>query len=200
LVRLIVTWAALAAVIAVPIGAAAVSPQLQWRHPVYIAAGFAGIIGLGLLLLQPLLIGGQLPGLSAQRSRRVHRWIGALLVAAVVFHVGALWITSAPDVIDALLFQSPTPFSAWGVVAMWATFAAALVAACRRRLRLRPRSWRIAHTSLTGVIVVGTVVHAILIEGTMEPVSKVVLCALVLLAMMKANVDLWSVKRRGTDS
>ena len=64
-------WGAVAAAIAVPIGAAAVSPQLAWRHPVYIAAGFAGIIALGLLLVQPLLIGGYLPGLST-RGRRAH--------------------------------------------------------------------------------------------------------------------------------
>ena len=187
-------WGAVAAAIAVPIGAAAVSPQLEWRHPVYIAAGFAGIIALGLLLVQPLLIGGYLPGLSAHSRRRAHRWIGGVLVAAVVLHVGALWVTNPPDVIDALLFTSPTPFSAWGVIAMWATIALALIAALRRRLRLRPRTWRIMHTFLATVIVVGTLVHAILIEGTMETVSKVVLCALVLMATMKVIADLriWS--------
>jgi len=198
LARLILIWAALAAAIAVPIAAAAASPQLEWRHPVYIAAGFAGIIALGLLLVQPLAVGGYLPGLSAHGRRRVHRWIGGMLVAAVVIHVGGLWITNPPDVIDALVFASPTPFSAWGVIAMWATFAAALLAALRRRLGLRPRTWRSGHTGLAVLIVVGTVVHAIQIEGTMETVSKAVLCALVLGATMKVVADLrvWSNKRR----
>ncbi|MFM9940809.1 MAG: ferric reductase-like transmembrane domain-containing protein [Hyphomicrobiaceae bacterium] len=184
-----------------PIAAAAMSPQLQWRHPVYVAAGFAGIIALGLLLVQPLAIGGYLPGLSAQNHRRVHRWIGGLLVAAVAFHVGALWFTSPPDVIDALLFASPTPFSAWGVIAMWATFAAALLAALRRRLRLRPRTWRICHAFLAAVIVVGTIVHALLIEGTMETVSRAALCALVLLATLRvvAELRVWSSKRRAEE-
>jgi predicted ferric reductase len=201
LVRHILIWASVAAAIAVPIAAAAGSPQLEWRHPVYIAAGFAGIIGLGLLLVQPLLIGGYLPGLSAHGSRRVHRWIGVMLVSAVVCHVGGLWITSPPDVIDALLFASPTPFSAWGVIAMWATFAAALLAALRGRLRLAPRTWRIGHTVLAVIIVVGTMVHAILIEGTMETVSKVALCALVLAATTKVVGDLWvwSNKRRSAE-
>ena len=36
------------------------------------------------------------------------------------------------------------------------------------------------------VIVVGSVVHAILIEGTMETVSKAALCALVLAATVKS--------------
>jgi predicted ferric reductase len=130
------------------------------------------------------------PGLTAYRARRVHRWTGGALVAAVVIHVAGLWITSPPDMIDALLFSSPTPFSPWGVVAMWAIFAVALLAALRRRLGLRPRTWRLAHMLLAIVIVVGSVVHGILIEGAMETVSKAVLCALVLAATIKVMADL----------
>jgi predicted ferric reductase len=181
-------WAALALAICVPIGLAGLSPQLEWRGPVYIIAGFAGIIALGLVLVQPLLIGGYLPGLPAYRGRRAHRWIGGTLIAALLVHVGGLWITSPPDMIDALLFSSPTPFSPFGVVAMWATFAVALLAALRRRLR--PRTWRIAHMLLAVVIVVGVVVHALLVEGTMETWSKAALCALVLGATAKVMVDL----------
>lgn len=153
---------------------------------------------MALLLLQPLLAGGYLPGLPAQRGRRVHRVIGSLLVMAVVAHVAGLWITSPPDVIDALLFASPTPFSVWGVVAMWAIFATALLAALRWRLRLRVRVWRLGHTALAVVIVLGTVVHAILIEGTMETTSKVALCALVLAATIKVVVDLRVFAKRST--
>jgi predicted ferric reductase len=120
----------------------------------------------------------------------VHRWTGGALVAAVVIHVAGLWITSPPDMIDALLFSSPTPFSPWGVVAMWAIFAVALLAALRRRLGLRPRTWRLAHMLLAIVIVVGSVVHGILIEGAMETVSKAVLCALVVAATIKVMADL----------
>ena len=196
--RATLIWAALAAAVCVPIAAAALSPLLAWRDPVYIAAGFAGIVALGFMLVQPLLIGGYLPGLSAHRGRRAHRWIGGALVAAVVIHVGGLWITSPPDVIDALLFTSPTPFSAWGVIAMWAIFATALLAALRRRLRLAPRTWRIAHTFLAVVIVVGTVVHGLLIEGTMETMSKAVLCALVLAATIKVMADLRVWRKRAT--
>jgi hypothetical protein len=200
LARLTLTWAALAAAICVPIAAAAVSPLLAWRDPVYIAAGFAGIIALGLMLVQPVLIGGYLPGLSPLRGRRAHRWIGGVLVAAVVIHVGGLWITSPPDVIDALLFASPTPFSAWGVIAMWAVFAVALLAALRRRLGLGPRTWRTAHLFLAAVIVIGSVVHGMLIEGTMETMSKAALCALVLAATIKVMADLRVRRRRSPSS
>ena len=139
--RAALAWAALGIAVAVPIGVAATSPLLAWREPVYIVAGFAGVFALALLLVQPLLAGGRLPGLPGVRGRRVHRRVGAALVAAVVLHVAGLWVTSPPDVIDALLLRSPTPFSLWGVIAMWATFAAALSAALRGHLRVRPR-WR----------------------------------------------------------
>ena len=178
-------WAALAVAIGVPIAAAVASPQLAWRDPVYILAGFAGMIALGLTLIQPLLIAGYLPGLSAYRSRRAHYWIGGALVFAVMIHVGGLWITSPPDMIDALTFVSPTPFSPFGVIAMWAIFAVALLAALRRRLGLGPRTWRIAHLSLAVIIVAGSVVHGMLIEGTMETMSKAALCVLVLVTTIK---------------
>ncbi|MCK1714581.1 MULTISPECIES: ferric reductase-like transmembrane domain-containing protein [unclassified Bradyrhizobium] len=184
-------WVALALAICVPITAAAGSEQLAWRSPVYILAGFAGIIALGLVLVQPLLIGGYLPGLSAYRGRRAHHWIGGTLALAIVIHVAGLWITSPPDMIDALLFSSPTPFSPFGVTAMWAIFTVALLALLRRRLGLRLRTWRIVHVPLAVVIVVGSVVHCLLIEGTMEIVSKVALCALVLAATIKVMVDLY---------
>ena len=122
-VRVALIWAALVAAIGVPIALAMTSDLIAWRGTVYILAGFAGIFALGLLLVQPLLIGGYLPGLSAYRARRAHHWTGGVLVTAVVVHVGGLWIASPPDMLDALTFTSPTPFSPFGVVAMWAIFA-----------------------------------------------------------------------------
>jgi hypothetical protein len=188
LAQTVLIWTALAAAVCVPIAAAAASPLLEWRGPLYIVAGFAGIIGLGLLLVQPMLAGGYLPGPSAYRGRRAHHWVGGALVVAMIIHVGGLWISSPPDMIDALLFVSPTPFSPFGVIAMWAIFAVALLAVFRRRLRLR--TWRIAHMVLAAVIVVGSVVHGMLIEGAMETVSKAALCALVLGAATIVMVDL----------
>lgn len=196
--RAVLIWTALLAAILLPVAAAAISPLLQWRQPVYIAAGFAGIVAMAMLLVQPLLAGGYLPGLATIRGRRLHRWVGGLLVIAIVAHVGGLWITSPPDVVDALLFRSPTPFSVWGVIAMWAAFAAALLAGFRRRLRLRPRTWRLAHTSLALVIVAGSVIHALLIEGTMETFTKAALCVLVVAVFLGTVGDLkvWVTRRR----
>ncbi len=195
--RASVIWVAVALAVCVPIAAAAANPLLGFRGPVYIIAGFAGIAGLAVMLLQPLLIGGYLPGLSGRIGRRAHRWTGGALVVAVVIHVAGLWITSPPDMIDALLLVSPTPFSPFGVIAMWAIFAVAALAALRRRLGLRPRTWRIAHVTLAIVIVAGTAMHGVLIEGAMEAVSKAALCALVLAATVKLMADLWLWRKRG---
>ncbi|WP_439371470.1 ferric reductase-like transmembrane domain-containing protein [Bradyrhizobium sp. PMVTL-01] len=195
-VRAILIWATLALVIGVPIVLAAASEQLAWRGPVYILAGFAGIVALGLVLVQPLLIGGYLPGLSAYRGRRAHHWIGGALALAIVIHVAGLWITSPPDMIDALSYTSPTPFSPFGVTAMWAIFIVALLALLRRRLGLRPRTWRFLHMPLAVVIVAGTVAHCLLIEGTMETISKAALCALVLAATTKVMIDLQVWRKR----
>ena len=178
-------WTALALAIAVPLIAAARSPLLAWREPIYIAAGYSGVVGLALLLIQPLLIAGILPGIPA---RRVHVWTGAGLVLAVVIHVAGLWITSPPDVVDVMLFRSPTPFSVWGAMAMWAVFAAALLALMRRRIALR--IWRLGHTIAAVVIVTGTVIHAWLIQGTMEDLTKGALCLMVL------GAAAWALRQR----
>lgn len=192
--RSVLIWAAVLTTAIVPVIAAAMSPLLQWRQPVYIAAGFAGVIAMVFLLFQPLLASRFLPGVPSSYARTAHRWVGGGLVLAVSAHVAGLWITSPPDVIDVLLFRSPTPFSVWGVFAMWAVFAAVLLAVFRRRLQLRPKIWRRAHAFFAIVVVIGSVVHALLIEGTMEPVSKTVLCVFALVAAPMAIkvLNIWT--------
>ncbi|MFK7837400.1 MAG: ferric reductase-like transmembrane domain-containing protein [Sulfitobacter sp.] len=184
--RQVAIWCVLALAIVLPVATAAYSPLLAWRDPIYIIGGFAGVVALTLLLVQPMLASNMLPGLTKQRGRQIHKWTGALLVLLVILHVGALWITSPPDVVDALLFASPTPFSAWGVTAMWALFAAAFVAVFRRRFQLAVRVWRRIHTGLTSIVVLGSVIHAIRIDGTMETLSKTVLCGLVVIVAARA--------------
>lgn len=88
---------------------------------------------------------------------------------------------------DALLFASPTAFTPFGVIAMWAILAVAVLAALRHRLGLR--AWRLVHLSLAVLIVACSVAHGLLIEGTMETVSKAALCLLVVAAALKAVID-----------
>ena len=192
--RTVLIWITLGVALAAPLIAAGFSPQLAWRDGVYIASGFAGIFAMGLLLVQPLLASGDLPPLSAIRSRQVHRAVGMLLVAAILVHVGGLWITSPPDVVDALLFASPTPFSLWGVIAMWAVFTTAAMAILRRRVRVRPMTWRRAHVALAVIIAGTTIAHAALIEGTMETLTKIGLS--ILLALATARIVFLTARMR----
>ncbi|MEO1689688.1 MAG: hypothetical protein AAFU61_17485, partial [Pseudomonadota bacterium] len=59
---------------------------------------------------------------------------------------------------------------------------AAGLAALRKAGRVRLKLWRLGHSALVVIVVVGGVVHALLIEGTMGTASKVALCALALAA------------------
>jgi predicted ferric reductase len=197
--RAILIWGGLVIAVAAPLAVAATSPLLAWREPVYIAAGLAGVVAMALMLLQPLLAGGYLPGMAARRGRRVHRVTGVALVVAVIGHVVGLWITSPPDAIDALLLRSPAPFALWGVIAMWGVFAAALLALMRARLR--PRVWRLGHGGIVALVVITSAAHALLIEGTMGTVTKAMLCVLAVGATAKVLSDLrvWRLlRRRGT--
>lgn len=67
--RAALIWAVVTGSIVVSFAAAATSPLLAWRGPVYVVAGFAGVLSLALVLLQPLLAAGYLSGLSIGRGR-----------------------------------------------------------------------------------------------------------------------------------
>ncbi|WP_121068447.1 ferric reductase-like transmembrane domain-containing protein [Chachezhania antarctica] len=188
--RAVLIWLAVLGLMIVPAALAAASPFLAYRDAPYIAGGFAGILALALLLPKPLMAAGWLPGLEGPRGRRWHRWVGALLVACVVVHVGGLFVASPPDTLDALLLVSPTPFSVYGVTAMWAVLLTALLVALRRRLGLRPVVWNVLHNALALVVVVATVVHAVQIQGAMEIVSKWVLCLAVIAVSVAVLFDL----------
>jgi predicted ferric reductase len=183
-------WAALLALMFIPVVIAIFSPLLQWRQPVYIIAGFAGVLGLSFLLIQPLFAADLLPGLKRRQSRRCHKWLGIILLASVIVHVAGLWITSPPDVIDVLLFRSPTPFSVWGAIAMWCVFATAAIALLHRSYTLRPRTWQQLHVLLSMLVIIGTVVHAIQIDGAMGTVSKAMLCVFVVISSILAILKL----------
>lgn len=192
--RTIAIWTAVALLILWPLTVAATSPLLAWRSAPYIASGFAGALAMVILFLQPLLAAGYLPGLHPKRARRWHGWLGAGLIACVAVHVIGLYITSPPDTIDALLLVSPTPFSIYGVTGMWVLLATGIFVASRRRLALRPARWNLIHNVLAAVVVVCSVVHALLIEGTMGLVSKWTLSLAVLAATGAALLHLRFVK------
>ncbi|MGB0660788.1 MAG: ferric reductase-like transmembrane domain-containing protein [Mangrovicoccus sp.] len=173
-------WGGLAVVTLLPLILAATSPLLAWRQPVYIAAGLAGVIALALLPFQPLLAARALPGLSPGQSRKLHRILGGTLLALIIAHVIGLWITSPPDMIDALTFTAPTFFSVFGVLGMWMLFATAFLA--MRRRHILAKTWRSWHQGLGLAIALCSILHAIMIQGSMEFWSKTALCSTLLAA------------------
>lgn len=188
-------WGGLLVAVAIPVAIAATSPYLNYRSALHIAAGFAGVLCLGLFLIQPLLAAGYLPGIDLAEARKWHRRVGAGIVALTALHVGGLFLTSPDDTLDALLLVAPTPFSVYGVLAMWGVVLTAVLVALRRRLGLSYPLWRLVHNGLVLAVVIGTIVHAVQIEGAMEIVSKWALCVVVLLATVVALLDRWVVSR-----
>lgn len=164
-----------------PIVIATFSPFLAYRTATHIVAGFAGMLCLALFAVQPLLVGGYLTMFSLVTLRKWHRWLGSVIVVLVVLHVGGLFLVSPADALDALLFSAPTPFSIYGVLAMWGIVATIVMVVLRRRLRLSYRTWRNIHNAFALLVVAATAVHALQIEGAMEVVSKWFLCLAVLI-------------------
>jgi predicted ferric reductase len=187
-------WSGVTAIMVVPVVIAAFSPYLPSRSVPYIVGGFAGIVCLSLQFLQPLLPAGYLAGSEGLAGRRWHRWLGVAIVAAVALHVGGLYVTSPADTMDALLLVSPTPFSVYGVTAMWGIVATAVLVLLRRRVSLRFAIWRLVHNVIGAIVVVAVIVHALQIEGAMEPTSKWMLCIAVAVSTSVALFDLRVVK------
>ena len=192
----VVFCAVILLLILVPLTLAALSPLLSAREPVYIIGGLAGVLGLCLLLLQPLLAAGFFPGTLLAKQRSWHAFTGGLLIVSVLAHIAGLYLTSPPDMIDALLLVSPTPYSLYGVIALWGIVVLGVVTLPVVRHRLKPARWRLVH-NMVGALVVGTTVtHAVMIDGTMDRRSKLVLCAAAVIATLCATLWLRWIRHR----
>lgn len=162
-------------------GLAAASPLQKGREVVWIFGGLTGVLALTLLLVQPLLTTGLVP---ARPGRRIHRWLGPAILSLAMAHVWGLWLYSPDDIADALLLRAPTPFSAWGVASLAGLMAAGFVPALRRRMFYR--LWKPLHLGLALVGAISAVIHAWMIFGAMEPVSKALLCVAILASLAVA--------------
>lgn len=149
-----------------------------------------GIVALPLLLMQPLLAAGYLPGIRIVQGQRWHRRLGTLLVLAITAHIIGLYFTSPMDMTDALLLAAPTPFSIYGFIALWSFVATALLVALRSRLRLSYKAWKIAHNALAIVVIYSSVAHALMIEGLMGSKTKLLICISILLVTTIAVLHL----------
>jgi predicted ferric reductase len=191
----ILAWTMLAAATLIPLWLAATSPLQASRDAYWVSGAIAGVVALALMLAQPLLAAGDVMGSSIPKTRRWHRWAGAVVVAAVAWHVIGLYISSPEDVADALLLVAPTPFSVYGVIGLVAVLLTAVLVALRSKSGLRYGIWRAVHNGLALVFVIASVVHAMLIEGAMNQTSKIILCGLVLAATILVLARVHVLKR-----
>jgi len=147
--------------------------------PITLHSALQGWAQWGLALIQPLLAGRSpaRPAVAVWPVRGIPMGRVALVGMVIVHVAGVVADKSRPDVIDALLFDSPTPFRSGCRRHVGWSSPPALLAAFRRALRIRPRAWRIGHTLMVVVVVIGSVLHALLVEGTMGPLSKAAFCA-----------------------
>jgi hypothetical protein len=166
----------------IPVIFATTSPYLAYRGPIYILAGFAGIIAMSLLLLQPLLSLPPRRIIAVPAARRWHRIVGTSIIVLVLVHVGGLYVVSPPDTLDALMLRAPTLFSLFGVAAFWGCVLTASLAITRRKLPLRPTHWKRLHQTIASAVAIATVIHAVQIEGAMEPITKAGLGGAIILA------------------
>lgn len=169
-----------------PVLVAAFNPLQLSRNPAYIIGSMSGIVALALLLVLPLLVAGYLPGTHPAHERRWHRWLGCTLVFAIFLHIGGLYVTSPDDMTDALLLAAPTPFSVYGVMGLWAMVLTAFLVAARKRIGLSQLWWAVIHNCIAIIVVIASVVHTLMIEGTMGNISKIILCVCILAVTITA--------------
>lgn len=185
----ILLWLVVAVLAAGPFFAAVASPLLKGRDAIWVMGGLAGVAALGLLLVQPMLAVGVRAGTLPRAARIWHRWTGIAIAGLTVLHVAALYAYSPDDILDVLLFVSPTPFSVYGMIGLCGVVLTILVVALRRPLGLKPAHWRVVHSALAVVIVLAGAVHAFMIDGAMEPMSKLALCLAAVTATVVAVVS-----------
>jgi predicted ferric reductase len=91
---------------------------------------------------------------------------------------------------DALLLRSATPFSIYGVIALWGVLLIALLVAFRSKIKIPIKKWKTLHAVIAAIVVVASIIHALWIQGAMGTMSKWVLCGTIVFATGYAVVHL----------
>jgi predicted ferric reductase len=165
---------AIAVLVGLPLLLALTDFHLEAAPFALVVSTAAGALAVSALVLQPLL---------ASRSRiALHQVLGAVALALVLVHVGAL-VVLAPD--DALFAMSPDgPTRArMALLATIALVAVVLLGVLRRRLPLNGSTWRILHAFLATLVVLLGFGHALLTDGALDGAGTVVLAAFAALAL-----------------
>jgi predicted ferric reductase len=157
------------AVIAVPVVIAVTDRHLSGASTALAVSTTAGAIAAGALGLQPLLAAGR-------RITR-HQLAGAVILALVLVHVGALVVESPEDAWFAMSPDGPTR-ARMALIATVALVLTVALGALRGRLRWNPTTWRVLHGYLAVVVIALGLGHALLTDGALDGVGTAVLLAL----------------------
>ena len=176
--------AGLAAVGVLPLALALTDAHLAPGPPALVISTAAGALAVSALVLQPLLVARMRPsaGVLAGRQVRWHRLLGALVLALVLLHVGALFVLEVDDTLFAMSPDGPTR-ARMALIATIALFGVVALGVMRGRLPLADSSWRILHAYLAVLVIVLGVGHAVLTDGALDGAGTPLLVGLGLLAL-----------------
>ena len=153
---------------AVPAALALSDRHLAGASAALVVSTTAGALAVSALVAQPLLAGlGRI---------RPHQALGAVALALVAVHVGALFVESPEDARFALSPDGPTR-ARMALFATVALVAVVALGALRRRLPLAPATWRILHGYLAAVVIGLGFGHAVLTDGALDGLGTTVLLA-----------------------
>jgi predicted ferric reductase len=163
------------AVVAVPLVIAVTDRHLSGASTALVVSTVTGAIAAGVLGLQPLLALG----------RRVawHRVVGAVVLALVLVHVGALVVESPSDAWFAMSPDGPTR-ARMALIATIALVLGVALGLLRGRLRWHPTTWRVLHGYLAAVVIALGLGHALLTDGALDGAGTVVLVALMVVGLL----------------
>lgn len=191
--------AGVAILIAVPLALALTDAHLAAGPPALVVSTAAGALAVSALALQPLLAArARTPDLAtARRTLGWHRALGAVVLALVLAHVGALMLVSVEDTLFAMSPDGPTR-ARMALIALIALVAVVVLGAARRRLPLSPSTWRVLHAYLATMVIVLGLGHALLTSGALEDSGTVVLVACGLLGLAGVAYAHLARRRGGT--
>ena len=187
--RRVALWAALAAVVAVPLALALTDFHLEGAPAALVLSTAAGALAVSALVLQPLLAGRGRIG--------PHRMLGAVALVLVLAHVAGLFVVAPDDALFAMSPDGPTR-ARMALIATIALVAVVALGVGHGRLPIGAASWRILHAFLAVLVIALGIGHAVLTDGALDGIGTPLLLGLGLLALAAVAAAHVARTRRGT--
>jgi predicted ferric reductase len=160
--------AGVVALLALPLAVALTDAHLDGQSAALVISTAAAALAVSALAIQPLLAGtGRL---------RWHRRLGAVALALVLLHLGALYLESPEDTLFALSLDGPTR-GRMAALATAALIAVVGLGVLRARLPMAGATWRILHGFLAALVIFLGFGHAVLTDGALDGFGTTLLLA-----------------------